>query len=109
MQNTFKIGVKMMDKLLVFRSNNNIFLTVLISSPLASTIPNFVKQTLIPFHFLHPTFISLATRFSTFEKYENLQRKVTRNQNKEERKWYLQNPIWNNKNSKQSSLCPNLN
>jgi hypothetical protein len=59
MQNTFKIGVKMMDKLLVFRSNNNIFLTVLISSPLASTIPNFVKQTLIPFHFLHKTLLVL--------------------------------------------------
>jgi hypothetical protein len=69
-------------------------------------------ETLIPFQFLHPTFISLATQFSAFEKYENLQRKVIHNQNKEERNWYhisLQNPIWNNKNSKQSTLCPNLN
>lgn len=69
-------------------------------------------QALIPFHFLHPTFINLATQFSTFAKYENLQRKVTHNQNKKERKWYpisLQNPILNNKNSKQSTLCPNLN
>jgi hypothetical protein len=68
-------------------------------------------QTFIPFSFLHITCTCSNTHKPMLSKHQNLQRKMIRNQNREEGKCgpiSFQNPIWNNKNSK-PSFYPNLN
>jgi len=89
---TLKTCIIMIYKLLIFKSTNDIFTTILIGLLHVSINEIFLCKSLILFNFLHPTSIYFAT-------HKPMQRKVKHG----ERKCYpisLQNFIWNNNNSK---------